>query len=154
MQQTEPNSQPSSNEMSNLLLILQKESVANYNEKMNTKKVQIEERDERMKLVMNNLTDEIMKDAKERMLSASKNGLFQIPLYEFSVSDSYNTEFKTIFLFKGPVRWTKDVGFFEEKGIDTINDRVAKLLNPIKTFVRYDRSDSKHRIYASWKTSN
>jgi len=151
MQQTNNNSQP--NEMNDFLELLQKESVANYNENMNTKKVQNQARDERMKAVMNNLTDQIMNGAKEKMLSASKNGLFQTPLYEFSIGDSYNDEFKTIFLFKGPIRWTKDVGFFEEKGIDTINNRIANLLNPINTFCRYDRSDSKHRVYASWKTN-
>lgn len=153
MQHIYPNSQPSSDEMSDLLGRLQKESVANYTEKMNTKKLQSKERDVRMKMVMDDLTDEIMNGAKEKMLVASKNGLFQTPLYEFSIGDSYNDEFKTIFLFKGPMRWMRDVGFFEEKGIDTINDRVAKLINPIKTFVRYDRSDSKHRLYASWKTT-
>ena len=112
--------------METLLQELQSKSIESYEKHVQERNQQHKERDERMKDAINKMYDEIVSESTEKMTKASEAGNFGCVLFECSNEDTYDDEFKSVFLLKGPVRWTKEVPFFESKGIEPLVLRIKK----------------------------
>lgn len=111
------------------------------------------QRDEAMKQTIDELYNDIVLHAKETMIDASLQGKFSCVLFECGNSDVYKeSTFKTVFLLKGPLRWSGPKSFFEAKGIDSPVTKLCNHFAPIDIFCRYDRVARKHLIEAAWKT--
>jgi len=140
--------------MTQRLKVLQEKSLDSYERNMHEKKIKLQERDDRMKTAIQTLFDSIIRDSEEKMEIASNNGNFGTVLFECTVEKSNEDEFQNIFLLKGPMRWNKDVSFFETKGLKSVYEMVNEFFDPIHVYMKYDRVSKTHMLIASWKTNN
>jgi predicted AlkP superfamily pyrophosphatase or phosphodiesterase len=139
--------------METLLQELRTKSLASYEKNMSERQVANKQRDERMKDAIEKIYEEIVSTSTEKMKTASENGNFGTVLFECTNDDKYDEEFKYVFLLKGPVRWNKEVPFFESKGTEPLLVKLKKYLNPIHVHMKYDRVQKMHKVIASWKTT-
>lgn len=109
---------------------------------------------ERMKVVMDKITEDITSNCVDTMLKASDEGYYYATIYKYTNNDTVGG-FKTVFLIKGPLNSGNNVkngvDYFEELGIEPIINRINSFVAPMYCFHKYDRVTKEHYMIVSWK---
>jgi hypothetical protein len=138
--------------MESLLETLQKNSLASFERNTQEKQKLQHERDERLKTAIDEVFETMKTGIHDKLLSASLNGNFGCVIFESTGTETYNDEFKYIYLLKGPLKWNGPKTFFETKGIESLLTKLKQHLHPIHVHLKYDQRSKKHLVIASWKT--
>lgn len=138
--------------MDELYANLQKKSLVNYGKNVEERRALAIARDARLKRSVDELTLHIEAGSVEKMISASEKGYFSCRLFECKTTDTWDEDFRTVFLLRGPSRWMNPVSFFELKNIVSVDRYLGEKMKPIEVQIRYDRHTQTHCVIASWKT--
>lgn len=138
--------------MESLYQDLQAKSLLNYKKKAEYRKELSVARDERLKQYVKELCETIELSSVEKMAAASEEGHFSCCLFECKTDDKFNDEYRTVFLLRGPSRWSNPVSFFELKNITSVDRYLAERFKPFEIYLKFDRFNKKHCVMVSWKT--
>ena len=137
---------------------LMNEAIENTKQNMESRLKKIEEynieKDIKLKITLNNLENDIVKDFENKVKEASSNGYDFVNIYGYDNKDTFE-EMKLNFLLKGPLMDRRGEGnrydFFYNKEIIPVMERIKTKLSPFNIYLRFDRSQRKNFITASWK---
>ena len=142
--------------MQDLYNELRDTTYTNYQDRIDRKKVEQEERPIHMEKLIQNIISDIENNAIEKMKNASKEGYYSVSLYSFESDDTCkeeNSTFKYTFLFRGP-KYDSGNGngmeYFEKLNIEPIIPKLKEIYNPVRIELVFNTQKKCYNVMAFW----